>query len=696
MSQEPQRFGKYQIIERIAAGGMAEVFKARLEGIGGFHRTYAIKRILPHLTSNADFVDMLVDEAKVAGLLSHANIVQILDLGAVDDQYFIAMEYVNGKDLGQILERCNKKGITLPFPHAVYVLIEMLKGLEYAHNRHVVRDGVQVPLNIIHRDISPANVLVSIQGEVKLTDFGIAKAAVKAAETQAGVIKGRFDYMAPEQAAGRDLDQRADLFAAGVVFYELLTGRHPFREAADLKTLEAVRRGHVVPPSQINPDVPVELDAVIADALRLDPKDRFASATAFKDALNTFFHNSGFIFSAATLATFVRGLLQEGERPPPKPSEVDTGPIARRAAAERGAAALPAPAVQPEVAPAPGPTPVGVAPTLSRQMPAPSRIPVDSRPPGATRPPAQPQASRVPAPPQASRVPAQAARAAATVVSPGAPATVVSPGAPRASQAPPVRAPEPPRPSLPPPKAPSPIQPLTLPQVGLGEESTLIRNPTLDANSHPLAAGPGLPSQWSDAATMIRPDPFAPSAPDRSRHEARQIDIPSDRGQVMRRPALDGPKWSRPPGNAEGGRSDEPRSRVVYRTPNGVHLGYVTLCFVALVLGLGFGILLGRTAPVRSEPGLLQAPPAIEVRAPAGFTATVDGKPLAGNPPWTTSLVANTPAVVSVQGPGYGPVEARLQLQPNQMRILDFTPAATGASAGTTGATVPSASPQGP
>src|SRR5688572_16376544 len=162
---EPQRFGKYQILERIAAGGMAEIFKARLDGIGGFHRTFAIKRILPHLTANPEFVDMLVDEAKIAGLLSHANIVQILDLGNIDQQFYIAMEYVNGRDLGQLLQRCTEKGITLPVPHAVYVLIEMLKGLEYAHNRQVMRGGRPVPLNIVHRDISPANVLVSFQGE---------------------------------------------------------------------------------------------------------------------------------------------------------------------------------------------------------------------------------------------------------------------------------------------------------------------------------------------------------------------------------------------------------------------------------------------------------------------------------------------------------------------------------------------------
>jgi serine/threonine-protein kinase len=195
-----------------------------------------------------------------------------------------------------------------------------------------------VPLNIVHRDISPANLLVSYQGEIKLTDFGIAKAIVKGMETQAGVVKGRFDYMAPEQAAGGHVDHRADLFAAGVVFYELLTGRHPFRQAADLKTLDAVRRGEVIPPSRINPDVPAALDAVVAAALQVDPDRRYASATLFKDALNQFFHDAGFIFSAATLATFVRGLFPPEEAKPvppdaPKPAtktaDQDTGPIAR-------------------------------------------------------------------------------------------------------------------------------------------------------------------------------------------------------------------------------------------------------------------------------------------------------------------------------------------------------------------------------
>ncbi|MFZ5479707.1 MAG: protein kinase domain-containing protein [Myxococcota bacterium] len=326
VASEPQRFGKYQILERIAAGGMAEIFKARLDGIGGFHRTFAIKRILPHLTANPEFVDMLVDEAKVAGLLSHANIVQILDLGNVDQQFYIAMEYVNGRDLGQLLGRCADKNITLPVPHAVYVLIEMLKGLEYAHHRQVMRGGRPVPLNIVHRDISPANILLSFQGEVKLTDFGIAKASVKALETMSGVVKGRFDYMSPEQASGGTVDQRSDLFSAGVVLYQLLTGRHPFRQPSELATIEAIRRGQFEPPSYVNPDVPYSLDLVVEQALKVNPSERFQTATAFKDALDRFFHDAGFIFSASTLAAFLKGLFPEAEPRPQTPGNATLPP----------------------------------------------------------------------------------------------------------------------------------------------------------------------------------------------------------------------------------------------------------------------------------------------------------------------------------------------------------------------------------
>ncbi|MEZ4321578.1 MAG: serine/threonine-protein kinase [Myxococcota bacterium] len=330
-----QTFGKYQILERIATGGTAEIYKAKLEGIGGFQRTFAIKRILPNLSQHSDYIAMLVDEAKVAGLLSHANIVQILDLGQVDGIWYIAMEYVDGRDLGAVLRRANRKGLCLPVPHAVFIAIELLKGLEYAHQRQVMRGGKAVPLNIIHRDISPPNVLMSFQGEVKLTDFGIARASLKMMETVSGIVKGRFDYMSPEQAEGRkDLDQRSDLFSVGVVLYEMLTGVHPFRAESELGTVERVRTGKYTAVSTRNPEVPFALQTIVDRALQVDRDKRYPSATAFKEALDRFFHEAGFIFTHATLATYVKGLFPESakkKRAPGTPTgdpgrEVSAGP----------------------------------------------------------------------------------------------------------------------------------------------------------------------------------------------------------------------------------------------------------------------------------------------------------------------------------------------------------------------------------
>ncbi|RME23120.1 MAG: serine/threonine protein kinase, partial [Deltaproteobacteria bacterium] len=313
---QAETFGKYRILGRIAVGGMAELYKARVEGEGGFHRTLALKRILPHLTSQQEFVDMLVEEAKVAGLLSHANIVQIMDLGQVDGTYYIAMEYVDGPDLGRILQRCREKTITLPVPHSVFLVIEVLKALEYAHHRRVIRGGREVPLDIVHRDVSPANILVSFQGEVKLTDFGIAKASIKALQTVSGIIKGRFDYLAPEQAAGATPDRRADIFAVGVVLYECLTGRHPFRGQTEAATLDAIREGRFAPASLVNADVPASLDVILERALAVDPTDRYQTATEMKEALDRFFHDAGFIFSHSTLAAFIKGLFPDDARRP--------------------------------------------------------------------------------------------------------------------------------------------------------------------------------------------------------------------------------------------------------------------------------------------------------------------------------------------------------------------------------------------
>jgi serine/threonine protein kinase len=322
-----QTFGKYQILERIAMGGTAEIYKARLDGIGGFQRTFAIKRILPNLSGNSEYIGMLVEEAKIAGLLSHANIVQILDLGQVDEVWYIAMEYVHGRDLGAVLRRARKKGLSLPVPHSVFVAIEVLKGLEYAHNRQVPRKGRPHALNIIHRDVSPPNVLLSFQGEVKLTDFGIAHASREALETASGGVRGRFEYMSPEQAAAApDLDQRSDLFSVGVVLYEALAGHHPFRAETEVGTIDRVRTGRYVPVRQRNAEVPPALEAIVDRALQVDREQRYPTATAFKEALDRFFHDAGFLFSHATLAAYVRGLFPDMVRADPSlPGTSDHG-----------------------------------------------------------------------------------------------------------------------------------------------------------------------------------------------------------------------------------------------------------------------------------------------------------------------------------------------------------------------------------
>ena len=290
---------------------MAEIFKARLEGLGGFHRTFAIKKILPQFCSNNDFVEMLVEEAKIAGLLSHANIVQIVDLGQIEGSYYITMEYVDGPDLERILRRAKSKSATLPIPHAVFVTLEILKALEYAHNRQVMRGGRPVPLDIVHRDLCPANILVSAKGEIKLTDFGIAKASVRSLDTVSGVVKGRFDYLSPEQARGEEASQRSDLFSVGVILYEMLTGRHPFSQASQGKTIEAIKKASYAPAVAFNADVPPAIDRLLAQILTSDPAERFGSATALKDSLDRFFHEAGFIFSHATLAAYLTGLFPE-------------------------------------------------------------------------------------------------------------------------------------------------------------------------------------------------------------------------------------------------------------------------------------------------------------------------------------------------------------------------------------------------
>ncbi|MGQ0508686.1 MAG: serine/threonine-protein kinase, partial [Myxococcaceae bacterium] len=223
-ASEPQQFGKYLLLDRIAAGGMAEIYRAQLNAVAGVTKQVVIKKILPHYAGNKNFVSMFINEANIALGLSHGHIAQIFDFGEIDGEYFLAMELVHGQALSRVLRRARQRDVgTLPVPYALYICMELCKGLHYAHTRV---DAKGQPLNIVHRDVSPQNVIVSYDGHVKIVDFGIAKARVATqTETQAGAVKGKYTYFAPEQARGKPLDGQTDVFAAGIVLYEMVCGR---------------------------------------------------------------------------------------------------------------------------------------------------------------------------------------------------------------------------------------------------------------------------------------------------------------------------------------------------------------------------------------------------------------------------------------------------------------------------------------
>jgi len=289
---EPIQFGKYTLFERIGRGGMAEVFKGRIQGPAGFERVFVVKRILPHLSDDASFIKMFVEEAKLSARLNHPNIVHIFELGAVEGEYFISMEYIRGHDLSETM-RAIWKALGPPRPELVsYIGREACRGLAYAHN---LTDENGRPLGMIHRDVSPSNVMLSYEGAVKMLDFGIAKALGDSAEpSKNGTLKGKYAYMAPEQTEGENVDSRSDIFAIGIVLHEVLTGRRLFKGQNDVATIERVRRCEVPPPSASNPAIPRELDNIILKALQRDPARRWSNAADLADALDDIVHNARF------------------------------------------------------------------------------------------------------------------------------------------------------------------------------------------------------------------------------------------------------------------------------------------------------------------------------------------------------------------------------------------------------------------
>jgi len=307
-----ETYGRYRLIERLGKGGMAEVFKAKSFGVEGFEKVLVVKRILPELSRNARFVELFIHEAKLSVHLSHANIVQAFDLGmvgsnedAVLPSYFIAMEYVAGLDLAALLSRMRRRSVPLPIGLCVFVASEVCKGLEHAHRRC---DERREPLGIVHRDVSPQNVLLSWEGDVKLTDFGIAKARDWQRGQPEGSLAGKAAYMSPEQARGESVDARSDIFSLGTVLYEMVTGTNPFRAASTGETLARVQTDSPTPVHALRQGVDPSLSAILGRAMALSARERYSSAGVFHDELLGFMYATGTRFSSNDLIEYLAPL----------------------------------------------------------------------------------------------------------------------------------------------------------------------------------------------------------------------------------------------------------------------------------------------------------------------------------------------------------------------------------------------------
>ncbi len=306
--RKPTLFGKYLLLERVNVGGMAEVFIAKAFGVEGFERILAIKKILPTMAEDEEFITMFIDEARISVQLNHANVVHIHELGKHDEAFFIAMEYVSGRDLRTMLERYRRRKEIMPTAQAVYVGSKICEGLDYAHRK---KDARGQELHIIHRDVSPQNILCSYEGEVKIIDFGIAKAANRSQKTQAGILKGKFGYMSPEQVRGLPIDRRSDIFALGVILYEMLTGEKLFVGESDFSTLEKVRNADVPTPRQFNPNIPAGLEKVLMKSLAREAEDRYQWASDLQEDLMRFLLAGDAIYSAKHLASFMKEAFAE-------------------------------------------------------------------------------------------------------------------------------------------------------------------------------------------------------------------------------------------------------------------------------------------------------------------------------------------------------------------------------------------------
>jgi tRNA A-37 threonylcarbamoyl transferase component Bud32 len=302
------RIGPYLLTRKIAQGGMAELYLADYLREDGFRKTVAVKKVLPHLAGNRDFIDMFIREARLAALLQHPNVVQIADFGKIQNAYFIAMEYVNGKNLAEVMGFL-KKG--LPVDMAVFLILKISNGLQYSHSRKDDKTGM--PLNIVHRDISPQNILISLNGEVKLSDFGISKATSEPSLTQAGVIKGKLSYLSPEQAMGLAVNHQIDIYALGLVFYEILSGKRLYRFANDIEAIRTIPKMTIPPIITKRPDIPQGLNDIVMKCLEKSTTQRYQTAQEMQDELVKLKNHLGITYDASDLALFMRSNFEKPE-----------------------------------------------------------------------------------------------------------------------------------------------------------------------------------------------------------------------------------------------------------------------------------------------------------------------------------------------------------------------------------------------
>jgi serine/threonine protein kinase len=306
---KPEFFGKYILLDKLAAGGMAEVYLAKMKGAENVAKIVAIKRILPQFSKNSEFIEMFKAEAKIAVNLAHSNIVSIFEFGIESEQFYLAMEYVEGRNLRQILNRLKELGRALPTDQAIFIINEAARGLDHAHR--CIEGTTGRPLNIIHRDISPQNVMLSFEGNVKIVDFGIAKAESQVESTRAGTLKGKFSYMSPEQAEGSEVDSRTDVFSLGIVLWEILANDRLFLANNEMNTLKKIKECHIPSLHKLDPRIPIELEKIVTKSLARDRNLRYQSAAEFHKDLNSYLNRQFPDFSPNDFSLTLKQLFAE-------------------------------------------------------------------------------------------------------------------------------------------------------------------------------------------------------------------------------------------------------------------------------------------------------------------------------------------------------------------------------------------------